>query len=64
MPIAEERTIYKVGKSSLVITLPQNWLRYFGLVAGDTVKLTGNGELRIRPNVRQKHDRPKDQEQS
>ena len=49
MPIFEERIIYKVGKSSLVITLPQNWLKYFGLGAGDTVEITGNGDLTIRP---------------
>ena len=49
MPIREERTIYRVGKSSLAITLPQNWLKYFGLTAGDTVEVTGNGHLTIRP---------------
>jgi antitoxin component of MazEF toxin-antitoxin module len=53
MPISEERMIYRVGKSSLVITLPQNWLRYFGLTAGDSVQLTGNGDLIIRPRKRQ-----------
>ena len=49
MPILEERMIYRVGKSSLVITLPQNWLKYFGLGPGDTVEITGNGDLTIRP---------------
>jgi len=53
MPIFEERIIYRVGKSSLAITLPQNWLRYFGLAAGDTVEVTGNGDLIIRPRMRQ-----------
>jgi antitoxin component of MazEF toxin-antitoxin module len=52
MPILEERIIYRVGKSSLVITLPQNWLRFFGLTAGDTVEITGNGDLTIRPRQR------------
>ena len=55
MPIFEERMIYRVGKSSLAITLPQNWLRYFGLVAGDTVEITGNGDLTIRPHKRREH---------
>jgi len=49
MPILEERMIYRVGKSSLVITLPQNWLKYFGLTAGDSVQVTGNGDLTIHP---------------
>jgi antitoxin component of MazEF toxin-antitoxin module len=44
--------IYRVGKSSLAITLPRNWLRYFGLTAGDTVEVTGNGDLRIHPHKR------------
>ncbi len=52
MPIFEERMIYRVGKSSLAITLPQNWLKYFGLTAGDTVEITGNGDLTIRPHKR------------
>jgi len=49
MPIREERMLYHVGKSSLAITLPQNWLKYFGLKAGDKVEIIGNGDLTIRP---------------
>lgn len=49
MPILEERMIYRVGKSSLAITLPQNWLKYFGISAGDIVEITGNGDLTIHP---------------
>lgn len=56
MPILEERMIYRVGKSSLVITLPQNWLKFFGLTAGDIVQVTGNGDLTIRPCKRLKQD--------
>lgn len=55
MPIFEERMIYRVGKSSLAITLPQNWLRYCGLAAGDTVEVTGNGDLTIHPRKRQEN---------
>ncbi len=55
MPILEERMIYRVGKSSLAITLPQNWLKYVGLTAGDSVQATGNGDLRIRP-IKKKGD--------
>ncbi len=57
MPIFEERMIYRVGKSSLVITLPQNWLKYYGLGAGDTVEITGNGDLTIRSRNRQKNEK-------
>jgi len=59
MPIFEERTIYRVGKSSLAITLPQNWLKYFGLGAGDTVEITGNGDLTIHPRNRQENGKAK-----
>lgn len=55
MPILEERTIYRVGKSSLVVTLPQNWLRFFRLGAGDIVEITGNGDLTIRPKQRKEN---------
>lgn len=54
MPIFEERMIFHVGKSSLVVTLPLNWLRYFGLAAGDTVEITGNGDLRISPGKKRR----------
>ena len=59
MPIFEERMIYRVGKSSLAITLPQNWLKYYGLGAGDTVEITGNGDLTIRSRKRQKNEKAK-----
>ena len=59
MPIFEERTIYRVGKSSLAITLPQNWLKYFGLGAGDTVEITGNGDLTIHPRNKQENGKAK-----
>lgn len=49
MPILEERMIYRVGKSSLAITLPRGWLKYFGLKPGDKVEITANGELTIHP---------------
>jgi len=57
MPILEERMVYRVGKSSLAITLPQSWLRYFGLKPGDKVEVIGNGELTIRPRKRQENDK-------
>lgn len=49
MPILEVRTIYRVERSSLVITLPRSWLKYFRLRAGDKVEVIGNGELTIHP---------------
>ena len=57
MPILEKRMIYRVGKSSLAITLPQNWLKYFGMTAGDSVQLTGNGDLIIHPIKKTENDK-------
>ena len=57
MPILEERMIYRVGKSSLAITLPRGWLKYFGLKSGDKVEVIGNGELTIRPRKGQENDK-------
>jgi AbrB family looped-hinge helix DNA binding protein len=45
----EERTISKVGGSSLMVTLPKGWLRYMGIKPGDTVEVITNGEITIRP---------------
>ena len=59
MPMLEERMIYRVGKSSLAITLPQNWLKYFGLTAGDSVQVTGNGDLTIHPIKKTENDKAK-----
>ena len=44
----EERTVLKVGGSSLMVTLPKGWLRYMGIKAGDKVDIITNGEIIIR----------------
>ena len=43
----EERTISKVGGSSLMVTLPKGWCRFYGLQAGSKVLITTNGKLTI-----------------
>lgn len=45
----EQRTISRVGGSSLMVTLPKGWCRFHGLRAGSKVLVTTNGELRISP---------------
>jgi phosphate uptake regulator len=47
----EERTVSKVGGSSLMVTLPKGWCRFHGLGPGSKVLVTSNGELRIRPKL-------------
>ena len=48
----EERTISRVGGSSLMVTLPLGWCRFNGLRPGDKVLVTTNGELRVRPKLK------------
>jgi bifunctional DNA-binding transcriptional regulator/antitoxin component of YhaV-PrlF toxin-antitoxin module len=48
MPSLERRKIHAAG-SSLAITLPPGWLRYFGLKAGDELEILADGDLVIRP---------------
>ena len=52
MPSLERRKIYAVG-GSLVITLPPGWLAYFGIKAGDIVRVIADRELVISPNGQQ-----------
>ena len=52
MPSLERRKIYAIG-GSLVITLPPGWLAYFGLKAGDEVRVLADRELVISPNTQQ-----------
>ena len=48
MPILENRRIYQAG-SSLAVTLPKGWLRFFGIEAGDFVEVVAGNEIIIRP---------------
>jgi len=48
MPIRMEKHIFKVG-GSFAVSIPKNWLDYYGLKDGDAVEMVGNGDLVIRP---------------
>jgi len=48
----EQRTISRVGGSSLMVTLPKGWCRFHGLRAGSKVLVTTNSELRVRPKLK------------
>jgi antitoxin component of MazEF toxin-antitoxin module len=52
MPQIEERTISRVGGSSLMVTLPKSWCRFNKLNPGDKVLVVTNGEIRIAPKKR------------
>jgi len=49
MPTLTFRKLIKFGASGFVLTIPQAWARYYGLKAGDTMEVTTNGELVVRP---------------
>jgi len=42
-----------LGQGSYVITLPKDWIRYFGIKPGDKLQVISNGELRIFPPKRE-----------
>ncbi|MCW4046358.1 MAG: AbrB/MazE/SpoVT family DNA-binding domain-containing protein [Candidatus Bathyarchaeota archaeon] len=49
MPQKENRKIVRIGKTSMGITLPKAWLRYFALNAGDQVEVVSNGSIIVKP---------------
>ena len=55
-PIVEERKLVKSG-ASIVITLPQKWLKENGLEAGSEVIVVANGDLQILKANKENVDR-------
>jgi antitoxin component of MazEF toxin-antitoxin module len=51
MPTIQTRKLIQGGTNgtSLMVTLPTAWLRYYGLAPGDEVELVTNGVVTIRP---------------
>ena len=49
MSTAYFRSLIRMGKGGLVISVPRPWVRYYELKAGDRLEVIANGELRIRP---------------
>jgi hypothetical protein len=49
MPTLNERSVINLGQGSYVITLPKDWIRYFGI----KLQVISNGELRIFPPKRE-----------
>lgn len=47
MAIRVQKHIFRVG-GSLAITVPKDWLNYYGLDEGDVVEVVGNDDLVIR----------------
>ena len=55
MPTLVERSLFKIG-SSLAITLPKLWVRYYELKPGDKLEIISNdGDLvlRVKKEVRE-----------
>lgn len=56
VPTLNERILHKLGsRGSVVVAIPQDWLRYYGLNPGDTVEVIADGDITIRPLKRQKN---------
>lgn len=48
MPQLTKRSLIRLGRDSLVITVPKGWLDYNNLKPGDMVQVETNGEVIIR----------------
>jgi antitoxin component of MazEF toxin-antitoxin module len=49
MPSLTIRKLFKLGNSTLVMTLPKAWIDYFKLKAGDELEVIANKKLIVRP---------------
>lgn len=49
MPTLTFRKLIRFGEDTLVVTIPAGWVRYYGLKAGDKLKVVADGELVIGP---------------
>lgn len=47
MSVVIERKLFATG-DSVAVTIPKDWVRHFGLKAGDSVEITFGDELVIR----------------
>lgn len=47
MPHKQTRKILQIG-TSLAVTLPVGWLRYYNLKVGDEIELISNGDIIIK----------------
>ncbi|MCW4045521.1 MAG: hypothetical protein NWE94_08410 [Candidatus Bathyarchaeota archaeon] len=52
MPQKENRKIVRIGKTSMGIILPKEWLRYFALNAGDQVEVVSNSCVTVKPLIK------------
>jgi antitoxin component of MazEF toxin-antitoxin module len=52
MPQKENRKLVQIGKTSVGVILPKAWLRYFSLEHGDKVEVVSNGNITIKPLVK------------
>jgi antitoxin component of MazEF toxin-antitoxin module len=49
VPTLTFRKLIKFGGGGLVITIPQGWIRYYSLKAGQRLEVIADGELIVRP---------------
>lgn len=52
-PHEDIRKIIKVGETSLAVILPKSWLRYYHLTDKDKVIVVSNGNVTIKPPVKE-----------
>ena len=64
MPSLVERSLFRCGESSLAVTLPKAWTRYFQLEPGDRVEIVANDDLVIRVKKETRESKLQDRKKS
>ena len=59
MPTLLRRSLIKMGRGGLVVTVPKGWADCYGLRAGDRLEMIADGELTIRPLKTKANDEAK-----
>ena len=45
----EKRSLIRLGRDCLVVTVPAAWARFYGLKPGDKVEVISNGKMTVKP---------------
>lgn len=49
MPTIYKRSLIRMGKGGLVISIPKSWTRYYGLKPGDRLEMIASSRLVVKP---------------
>lgn len=58
MPTVTERKVVRFGEKALVITIPKAWSDYYGVKAGDQLRVVADDVLTVHPPKATTGDEP------